>query len=154
MVYIRLKWKISDTVFHAWRNHQGEVVVVAGIICTFHIHINSVKCSKLYLHCIQVREGIQKHAVQCTVYSVQCTVYSVQCTVYSVQCTVYSVQCTVYSVQCTVYSVQCTVHSVQCTVYSVQCSVYTVQCTLYTVHCTVYSVHPVTQLLRNIFVKL
>ena len=25
----KIKLKISDTVFHAWRNHQGEVVVVA-----------------------------------------------------------------------------------------------------------------------------
>ena len=27
----QIKWKISNTVFHAWRNHQGEVVVVAGV---------------------------------------------------------------------------------------------------------------------------
>ena len=26
-----------DTVFHAWRNHQGEVVVVAGV-CLFCIN--------------------------------------------------------------------------------------------------------------------
>ena len=27
----KIKGKISDTVFHAWRNHQGKVVVVAGV---------------------------------------------------------------------------------------------------------------------------
>ena len=27
----KIKRKISDTVFHAWRNRQGEVVVVAWV---------------------------------------------------------------------------------------------------------------------------
>ena len=27
-VYIRLKWKISDTIFHAWRNHQGDIYIL------------------------------------------------------------------------------------------------------------------------------
>ena len=28
----KIKLKISDTVFHAWPNHQEEVVVVAGVL--------------------------------------------------------------------------------------------------------------------------
>ena len=28
----KIKWKISDTVFPAWRNHQGEVVVVVDVV--------------------------------------------------------------------------------------------------------------------------
>ena len=33
----KIKGKISDTVFHTWRNHQGEVVVVAGF-CLYYIN--------------------------------------------------------------------------------------------------------------------
>ena len=29
--YIRVKVKFYDTVFHASRNHEGEIVVVAGV---------------------------------------------------------------------------------------------------------------------------
>ena len=49
----KIKLTISDTVFYAWRNHQGEVVVVAGVYLFLFIYC--LFMSSLVTTCVFMR---------------------------------------------------------------------------------------------------